>query len=126
MLTLQYIPHTELQNLQSEDKIRKLLNLVKSDRILLVEGRLKPSEETALIERTMEMIDRKFKGIEIGTIYTEKKNIQPYELLKKQFLQFLGYREGITIIGPASIVKEIKRDPNKIELLTRDSKKRKK
>jgi hypothetical protein len=30
----------------------------------------------------------------------------------------LGNREGVTIIGPASIVKEIKRDPNKVELLT--------
>jgi len=30
----------------------------------------------------------------------------------------LGDRNGITIIGPASIVKEIKKDPNKIELLT--------
>ena len=34
----------------------------------------------------------------------------------------LGERQGLTVIGPASIVKEIKRDPTKIELLTNDSK----
>jgi hypothetical protein len=31
----------------------------------------------------------------------------------------LGERQGLTIIGPASIVKEIKKDPNKIQLLTK-------
>ena len=35
----------------------------------------------------------------------------------------MGDREGITVIGPATIVKEIKRDPNKIELFTKEIKK---
>lgn len=38
----------------------------------------------------------------------------------------LGHRDGITIIGPANVVKEIKRDPNKIYLYTIDPKKRRK
>ena len=38
----------------------------------------------------------------------------------------LGYKGGMTIIGPASLVKEIKRDPTKIELLTVNKKVRKK
>ena len=33
----------------------------------------------------------------------------------------LGDRQGMTIIGPATIVKEIKKDPNNIELLTTES-----
>jgi hypothetical protein len=37
----------------------------------------------------------------------------------------LGDRQGLTIIGPASVVKEIKKDPNKIELLTSEKRKRK-
>ena len=36
----------------------------------------------------------------------------------------LGDREGITIIGPASVVKEIRRDPNKIQLFTFDLKRK--
>ena len=38
----------------------------------------------------------------------------------------LGNRQGLTIIGPASIVKEIKQDPDKIQLLTKDVRRRKK
>jgi len=33
----------------------------------------------------------------------------------------LGDRQGFTIIGPATIVKEIKNDPDKIELMMQDS-----
>ena len=34
----------------------------------------------------------------------------------------LGNRQGLTIIGPATIIKEIKKNPNKIELLTHPTK----
>ena len=56
MLTLQFVPYHEIENLSSENKIRKLLNLVRSDKILLVEGKLQPHEETKLIVRTMDQI----------------------------------------------------------------------
>ena len=36
----------------------------------------------------------------------------------------LGDRQGFTVIGPATIIKEIKKDPNKIELFTKDTRKR--
>ena len=43
--------------------------------------------------------------------------------MSKQFKQMvikmlIGDREGLTIIGPATVVKEIKRNPDKIELFT--------
>ena len=41
------------------------------------------------------------------------------------FNMLLGDRQGMTIIGPASVVKEIKKDPNKIELLTQEVKPKK-
>src|SRR3989338_2315317 len=123
MLTLQYIPNNEIENLNSENKIRKLLSLVKEDKILLIEGRLTSSEEARLIESTMEQISKSFKGIEICTVYPQKKReVQFFDKLRKEVLNILGYRQGITIIGPASIIKDIKRDPTKIELLTRNNK----
>jgi hypothetical protein len=36
----------------------------------------------------------------------------------------LGDRRGLTIIGPANIVKEIKQDPEKIQLFTKDNKRK--
>ena len=129
MLTLQFVPYTDIEDLSSEQRVKKLIGIVKGENIVLMQGRLNPDEETLLIQKTMEEIDKVFKGIEICTIYPEDKNLQVFKKLSRGMLKFfLGHREGLTIIGPATIVKEIKRDPNKIQLLTLDlpKKKRKK
>ena len=74
MLTLQFVPYNEIESLSSNSKVRKLLNLVKENKIVLMEGRLKPNEETDLIQRTMESVSKDFKGIELCTIYPNNKN----------------------------------------------------
>ena len=125
MLTLQYIPYFEISNLDSDSKIKKLLKGVKENKIILLEGRLKIEEETQLIKKTMEIIDKNFKGIEIGTI--DPKGELLLDRIKKGLAKLLlGNYSGLTIIGPATIVKEIKKDPNKIELLTKEIKKKRK
>ncbi len=118
MLTLQFVPYSEIENLDSGARINKLLNIVKGNRIVLMQGRLEPEEETQFIQHTMSEIKDQFKGVEICTIFPEEKNLQPLTRIKKEMIKFLlGNREGITIIGPATIIKDIKRDPNKILLL---------
>src|SRR3989344_222140 len=125
MLTLQYIPHHDIELLSTDDKIKKILRSVKEDKIILIEGKLAPNEESELIRKTMEQIDKKFKGIEICGVDYELKNLPFFDKIKRQIANvLLKKKAGITIIGPATIVKEIKRDPNKIELLTQDRKKR--
>ncbi|MDO8556094.1 MAG: DUF2073 domain-containing protein [Nanoarchaeota archaeon] len=119
MLTLQFVPYSEIEKLDSSARIKKLLGIVKEEKIVLMQGRLKPDEETGLIQKTMESIGKKFTGVEICTIYPEEVNADLFGRLKKEFFKALiGDREGITIIGPASLVKEIRRDPNKIQLFT--------
>jgi len=118
MLTLQFVPYHEIESLVSEDRIKKLLGLVKENKIVLLQGRLKFIEETKLIESTMEEINATFRGIEICTIYPKKRTNTFYEILKNELVKtLLGEREGLTIIGPATLIKEIKRDPNKVLLL---------
>jgi len=121
MLVLQFIKYSEIEELDSDKRIKKLLNFVKHDKIVVLEGRLKKEEEAALIEKTMESIDKKFTGIELAVIYPdENKDLTFVKRIKKEFINFLlGYRVGMTIVGPASIVTEIKQDPNKIQLLTK-------
>lgn len=124
-LTLQFVPYADIESLGSENRIDRLLDIVKNKNIVLMEGRLKPEEETMLIQKTMEAIDKEFKGIELCTIFPEDKNLAVFRKLRKNFTSFLlGDREGLTIIGPASVVKEIRRDPNKIQLFTVDVKRR--
>ncbi len=114
MLTLQFVPFNDVENLSSNQRVSKLMGLVKKNKIVLMQGRLKPSEEATLIEKTMQEVTKEFKGIELCTVFPQKEN----NAFKKFFVKMLvGDIEGFTIIGPASIVKDIKRNPDKVELL---------
>jgi len=126
MLTLRFVPYHEIESLDSDQRIQKLLKLAKEDKIILMQGRLEPTEETQLIQKTMEQISKKFKGIEICTIYPQEKSEQFIGKLRKELAKILiGDREGFTVIGPATIIKEIKRDPNKIQLFAENPKNKK-
>lgn len=119
MLTLQFMPFDEISKLSSDKRVSKLLEIVKENKILLLEGRLKKEEEAELIKRTMETIDDDFKGIEIGVIYPKDKDVDFLNKIKENMINLLlGDRRGFTVMGPATIVKEIKQDPNKIQLFT--------
>ena len=124
-LTLQFVPYADIESLDTDERLNKLLGIVKNKSIVLMEGRLKPEEETQLIEKTMREINKQFKGVELCTLYPEDKNMDLFKKVKKNFTSFLlGDREGLTIIGPATVIKEIRRDPNKIQLFTVDVKKK--
>ncbi len=119
-LTLQFIPYGDIKDLSGEKRVVKLLKLVKREKIILLEGKLKRQEEGELIRRTMEEIDDKFKGIELSVIYPNVKDKAFWDKIKGKFINMLlGDRNGFTIIGPANIVKEIKQDPDKIQLFTK-------
>ena len=127
MITLQIVPYNELSDLSSLGRIRKLLNIAKENKIVLLQGRLTKEEETELIKITMEEINKDFKGIELAVIEDNKENNHGLDVLRDGIAKvLLGNRQGLTIIGPANVVKEIKKDPRKIELLTTDIKTKKK
>ena len=121
MVTLQFLPYTEIERLSSVGRIRKLLNLAKEDKIVLLQGRLTRDEESELIKATMEEIDEGFRGIELAVIHPEQQKLAGFQKFKYDMTSLvLGDRQGLTIVGSASVVKDIKRNPNKIELLTKD------
>lgn len=128
MLTLQYVPYTDIERLTSEARVEHLLTIVKEEKIILLEGKLRAEEEAVLIKRTMEEISASFKGIEISPLDVGSKHDQAFfQRLKTMLYDFLlGNRRGLTIIGPATIVKEIRKDPDKIQLLTQDVKHKRK
>jgi len=118
MLTLQFVPSDEIIGLNSEKKLQKLLRIIRQDKIVLMEGKLTSKEEADLIEMTMEQVDRNFKGIEIASLEPEN-NGKFVDLVKDNiFKLFFGGARGMTVLGPANIIKEIKRDPNKLQLYT--------
>ncbi len=126
MVTLQIVPYSEIEGLTSVGRIRKLLNIAKEDKIALLQGRLKKEEETELIKATMEEVNKDFKGVELAVLDPASEKAAGLGAIRKGFLNMLlGDRQGLTVIGPANVVKQIKKDPNKIELLTKEVPKKK-
>ena len=126
MLTLQIVPYSEIEKLSSIGRIRKLLMLAKEEKIVLLQGRLKKEEEIELIKATMEEINREFKGIELEVMNQGTEKLTGFRKIKGSVVNMLlGNRQGLTIIGPANIVKKIRKDPRNLQLIIEESKKRK-
>jgi hypothetical protein len=106
--------------LNSNERLRKILGIVLGNNILFIQGRLKAEEEARLIGDTMAMIGhiKDFKGIELAVIGGNGEN-GIIDRMRSGIIKVLsrGDLGAVTIIGPATIVKEIKRNPRKIELL---------
>ena len=118
--SIQFLPYSEIRDLGSDERIKKILGIVLGNNILILQGKLTNDEETRLIGDTMAMIEhvKNFKGIELAVI-SGNNNEGLFRKMKKGIINALsgGDLGAITIIGPATIVKEIKRNPKKIELL---------
>lgn len=118
--TIEFLPYSEIRNLNSTDRIRKILGIVLGNNIIILQGRLKPEEETRLIGDTMAMIDhvKGFKGIELAVI-GGNGDLSIFGKMKKGLANAIAGADlgAVTIIGPATVVKEIKKNPKKIELL---------
>lgn len=120
--SIQFIPYSEMRGLDSSKRIRKILNIVLGNNILIIQGRLEPEEETRLIEDTMAMIGhvKNFKGIELAVISGNgNRGGGFFSRFKRNIANTIAGEDmgAVTIIGPATIIKEIKRNPKKIELL---------
>lgn len=119
-LSLQVIPYSEVNTLSIGERVKKILNLVLGNRIVILHGRLRPEEEARLIEDTMALVDhvKGFKGIELAVIEPDMRNTSVLVRMRHGIAKTLvGDNTALTVIGPASVIKEIKRDPKKIELM---------
>ena len=117
--SIQFLPYSEIKSLDGNERIQKILKIVLGNNILILQGRLRNEEETRLIWDTMAMVDhvKGFTGIELAVI--SEDDLSFFGTLKKGVVNLIsgGDLGAITIIGPATIVKEIKKNPKKIELL---------
>ena len=118
--SIRFLPYSEIKNLGSEKRIKKIIDLIMENNILILQGKLKPDEEVRLIRNTMAIAgqDRNFRGIELASVSEdgEKGFFGKIRTLLANALSG-GDFGAVTIIGPATIVKEIKKDPKKIELM---------
>jgi len=121
-LTLHFMPYSEISKLDTVERIKKLLKIILDNKVLILQGRLKPEEETRLIENTMIMIGniRGFKGVELAIISQDSEEKGLFDKMKSGIAKALvGQQDALTIIGPATVVKEMKKDPKKLEVMMR-------
>ncbi len=119
-LTIQFLPYPEISGLNSTERIRKLLDIVLKNKVVIIQGRLKPEEETRLIEDTMVMVGKVkgFRGIELAVISPNPNERSMINKLRYGLANALvGSTDSLTIIGPASAIKEMKKDPRKLEIM---------
>ncbi|MBW6442514.1 DUF2073 domain-containing protein [Patescibacteria group bacterium] len=119
--SIQFLPYSEIRDLNSTERIKKILGIVLGNNILILQGRLRSDEETRLIEDTMAMIShlKDFRGIELAVISNNGNEPEGFfRRVKSNLITAIagGDIGALTIIGPATIVKEIRRNPKKIEL----------
>lgn len=118
-LTIHFMPYGEIEKEDSNGRIKKILNLILQNKIIIIQGRLKAEEESRLIGDTMVLIDhiKGFKGVELAVVSNDKER-GFFDKFKYNIARALvGQQDAVTIVGPANLVKEIKRNPQKIELL---------
>ena len=108
-LKMDFISSDALRNQSSIEKISMIVEKVKKGELVVIEGGLEPEEEAELIETTMREIDvENFVGIDIYTL--EKDESSFFGLSKKKTV-------GITIIGPANVMKTVKRKSNFLSMV---------
>ena len=118
-LTLSFITYGEIAKLDSVKRVKKILDIVLKNRIVILQGRLKPDEEASLIQSTMALVGRvkNFKGVELEVITPTKQDSFLDKMRSGVAKALIGQRDVLTIVGPASIIKKIKKDPSKIDLM---------
>ena len=118
-MSLHLMPFSEVKDLSITERVKKLLKLVLGNKVVILQGRLRPEEEIRLIEDTMAMVDhiKNFKGIELAVIEPDVKNMGfAFKIRREIAKSLIGDTHAMTVLGPASIVKEIKKDPRKLEV----------
>ena len=121
-LKMDFVSSTVLDEKPEKKRIRFILNKVKDGSILVTDAVFNPQEEMNLIKETMRRVDSGFPGIEVCSLKKEVKGLQfmaerlsdQKERIQKFFRMAPKSRlkTGITLIGPAKIIKKIKKNPN--------------
>ena len=108
-ISFNLVSRHKLDELTSSEKLQFILKEVKKGKILVLEHGLTPMEQTNLIENTMKEIEHDtFIGVEMEGLGQDRPS----------FIQkLLGFskKPRVTLIGPADLLKTIRKDNNMIQ-----------
>jgi len=108
-ISVNLVSRQKLEQLSSDEKLKFILKEVKKGKILVLEHGLTPMEQTNLIENTMREIEHDtFIGVEMEGYSEDRPTFvqKIFGMIKKP---------RMTLIGPANLLKTIRKDSNMIQ-----------
>jgi len=108
-ISVNLVSRDKLDEFSSTEKLNFILKEVKKGKVLVLEQGLTPFEQTELIEHTMKEIKQDtFIGIEIEGYSQDKQTFiqKLFRIIKKP---------RMTVIGPADLLKTVRKDSNMIQ-----------
>ena len=108
-ISLNLVSRNKLEEFSPDEKLKFIIKEVKKGKILVLEYGLTPVEQASLIEYTMKEIEHDtFIGVEMEGYGEDSPSFL-------QKLLGLSKRPRITLIGPADLLKTIRKDSNMIQ-----------
>lgn len=115
-LGIEFVSTKILSEMKNNEATEYLLKVIRRGDMIVLDEKLPPAQEKELFKRTMEIIDDDFTGIEISSIGDSETS------WKNSIIKLLGGKTtGLTVIGSAKIIKNIKNQKDKINLLAKIS-----
>lgn len=131
-LKMDFISAETLNKKSPKSRINFILKRIEKGSIVVTDASLEPKEEMDLIKETMRRVDAGFPGIEVCSLKRQTKGYKRIiEIMLEQknrvqkLLSFLrvisppksNLRTGLTFIGPAKFIKDIKRKPDSFSVM---------
>ncbi len=110
-ISVNLVSRQKLDELSSDEKLKFILKEVQKGKILVLEHGLTPMEQTNLIENTMKEIEHDtFIGIEMEGYAEDRPTFiqKIFGMIKKP---------RMTMIGPANLVRTVRKDSNIIQTM---------
>lgn len=113
-LKIKFIPYERFKR----NKFRTFLKDLQESTILLIDAKLTAEEEAHVIKETMRKVGGLFTGIELNSLeLSNSKKLSNFEKLKNMVIEkMIGKKRGLTIIGPARTIRQIKKNPEELLL----------
>lgn len=116
-MEVKIVSNSMIAHLESSKKVDKIYRMVKEGNLVILEGRLSNEEELNLTSKSLKHVNDTFSGIDIAFLNVKKDNSFFEKIRYRLAILLLKYEVGITVVGPSKKVKELKMNPEQIDIL---------
>ena len=113
-IRIKFVPYEKFR----ENSLGKFLKNLQENTIVLIDAKLTADEEANLIKETMGRVSNQFSGIELNSLeFANGRNLGNFDKIKNMVIErIIGKKRGLTIIGPAKTVHQIRKNPEELLL----------